>query len=134
MYCMYCGTKAEPGDLFCANCGAKLSAPQPIRLSPEPSAPQTETVSFRSAPYTAPRPVQQPRQEARPEEPKRKNAAVAFLLCFLFGIFGAHQFYAGRWIKGILYLFTFGLFGIGWLVDLILILAGRFKDRDGNYL
>ena len=64
----------------------------------------------------------------------RKNKWVAFLLCLLFGILGVHYFYVGRVGWGILYIFTFGFFGIGWLIDLIKILCGTFRDRDGAYL
>ncbi|MFR8462077.1 MAG: TM2 domain-containing protein [Ruthenibacterium lactatiformans] len=35
------------------------------------------------------------------------------------GYFGAHKFYEGKVGMGVLYLFTLGLFGIGWFVDLI---------------
>ena len=52
-----------------------------------------------------------------------KDKWVAFILCFFFGIFGAHCFYEGRTGAGLLRLFTVGLFGIGWLVDLITILT-----------
>lgn len=38
-------------------------------------------------------------------------------LAFL-GLFGVHRFYMGKFITGIIYLFTGGLFGIGWLYDL----------------
>ncbi|MFV0503509.1 MAG: NINE protein [Lachnospirales bacterium] len=51
-----------------------------------------------------------------------KNKWVAFLLCLFIGFLGAHKFYEGKMIFGILYLFTFGLFGIGVIIDLILIL------------
>lgn len=46
----------------------------------------------------------------------------SFLLCLFFGYFGAHKFYEGRTKKGILYLLTFGLLGIGWMVDIVVIL------------
>ena len=45
---------------------------------------------------------------------------VGYLL-WLLGCFGAHRFYFGKQITGIIWLFTFGLLGIGWLVDLFLI-------------
>ncbi len=48
-----------------------------------------------------------------------KDRTVAILLCFFLGAFGAHHFYEGRKGKGILYLFTLGLFGFGVLFDLI---------------
>ena len=40
---------------------------------------------------------------------------------WLFGFTGSHRFYYGRRVSGTVYFFTFGLLGIGWLVDLFLI-------------
>lgn len=47
-----------------------------------------------------------------------KSKGTAYLLWFFLGIFGAHCFYLGKVGKGILYLFTLGLGGIGLLYDL----------------
>ena len=63
-----------------------------------------------------------------------KNKWVAFLLCFFLGGFGFHRFYVGKVGTGILYLFTLGLFGIGAIVDCIMILCGSFKDKYGYKL
>lgn len=52
-----------------------------------------------------------------------KNKWVSFTLCLLFGYFGVHKFYEGKIGMGLLYLFTIGLFGFGWLVDIFLILG-----------
>jgi TM2 domain-containing membrane protein YozV len=57
-------------------------------------------------------------------------AAAAFLP--VFPVFGLHRFYAGKVGTGILWLLTFGLLGIGQLVDLILIAAGSFNDVSGR--
>lgn len=51
-----------------------------------------------------------------------KNKWVAVLLCLFLGVIGAHKFYEGKIGMGILYLFTAGLFGIGAVVDLIMLL------------
>lgn len=62
-----------------------------------------------------------------------KDTAVAYLLwlvCFL-GLCGVHRFYAGKWITGIIWLLTGGLFFIGQLIDLALIpgMIRRANDR-----
>lgn len=51
-----------------------------------------------------------------------RNKWVAFFLCLFLGVFGIHKFYEGKKGMGILYLFTLGLFGLGWLIDLIVLL------------
>lgn len=61
--------------------------------------------------------------------PKSKNFAL--ILCIFLGFFGAHQFYVGKTGKGILYLFTFGLVGFGWIIDIIAIASGAFEDANG---
>lgn len=48
-----------------------------------------------------------------------KKLAEAYILGIPFGLFGAHHFYLRRKFFGILYVFTFGLFGIGYLYDLV---------------
>ena len=56
------------------------------------------------------------------------------IICVLLGVVGGHQFYVGNIGKGLLYVFTGGLFGIGWLIDIICLLMGTFKDSNGRVL
>lgn len=60
-----------------------------------------------------------------------KDWKVALLLCIFIGAYGGHHYYMGNIGKGLLYTFTVGLFGIGWIIDIILIATGNFKDRYG---
>ena len=59
----------------------------------------------------------------------RKSKTTALLLCIFLGGLGAHRFYVGKGGTGILYLFTAGLFGIGWIIDIIRIVTGSFRDE-----
>ena len=43
---------------------------------------------------------------------------IGWLLLVFLGIFGAHRFYMGRYISGIVWFLTGGLFLVGWLYDL----------------
>ena len=63
-----------------------------------------------------------------------KSRIGALVICIFFGGFGIHYFYVGRIGMGLLYMFTLGLFGIGWFIDIIRIACGTFRDRQGCYL
>jgi TM2 domain-containing membrane protein YozV len=54
-----------------------------------------------------------------------------FFLCLFLGGFGAHRFYTGKIKSGLLQLVTLGGCGIWPLVDLIVILLGKFEDKSG---
>jgi TM2 domain-containing membrane protein YozV len=57
------------------------------------------------------------------------SKAIGYLL-WIFGFMGAHRFYYGRQITGTIWFFTFGLLGIGWIIDLFLIPSmDRAADR-----
>lgn len=62
----------------------------------------------------------------------KKNWVVTLLLCLFLGGIGAHRFYVGKIGTGILQLITCGGCGIWSLIDLIIIIMGKFTDNDGN--
>ena len=63
-----------------------------------------------------------------------KNKITALLLCIFLGGLGIHRFYVGKIGTGIVWLLTGGVFGIGWIVDIIMIAVDKFKDKQGNIL
>ena len=104
-FCPKCGVRLPAGVAYCPRCGA----PAPV-ASPYPGpVPWDSGVS----PY---------------------NRLVALLLCIFVGALGIHRFYVGKIGTGILWLCTAGAFGIGVLVDLILICTGNFTDQYGRPL
>jgi TM2 domain-containing membrane protein YozV len=65
-----------------------------------------------------------------PAAPSDKRILPAALLCFFFGVFGAHRFYVGKIGTAFLQLFTLGGCGIWAMIDFILIVTGSFRDED----
>ena len=64
-----------------------------------------------------------------------KNALILLLVCVFAGVYGGHKFMERRFVLGILYLFTFGLFGIGWFIDVVrygINLAVEWKSSGGE--
>lgn len=51
---------------------------------------------------------------------KTHSKVIGYIL-WIFGFLGAHRFYYGKPITGAIWLFTFGLLGVGWIIDLFLI-------------
>ncbi|HEV2239062.1 MAG TPA: TM2 domain-containing protein [Ktedonobacterales bacterium] len=74
------------------------------------------TQPFPGQPYIAPSPP--------------KDWFVTLILGLFLGWFGVHRFYTGKVGTGILMLFTFGGYGIWWLIDLIMISTGAFTDKQ----
>lgn len=53
-----------------------------------------------------------------------------FIITLLFGWLGVHKFIQKKYVLGILYLFTFGLFGIGWFIDIIISFARMLNGEQ----
>lgn len=53
-------------------------------------------------------------------------------ILWIFGFTGSHRFYYGRPVTGCIWFFTFGLFGLGWLIDVFLI-PGMDRGADRKY-
>jgi len=54
-------------------------------------------------------------------------------LLWIFGFIGAHRFYYGKQISGVIWFFTLGLFFIGWIIDLLLI-PGMSRQADRRFI
>ena len=112
-YCKHCGEVIDKDCIICPKCGKQV---EELKSSDSDKniIINNNNVATSSSAATA--------VNAGMGYGKPKSKWTAFILCLLLGFFGAHKFYEGKAGMGILYIFTGGLFGIGWLVDLITLL------------
>ena len=111
-YCKHCGEVIDSDCVVCPKCGKQVEQLKNdqsnviINNNASASAAASAAASASAPTYVTGKP---------------KNKWVAFLLC-LFTLCG-HKFYEGKFGMGVLYLCTLGLFGVGWIIDLIKILG-----------
>lgn len=71
-------------------------------------------------------------EKNNPKEISDKDWGSTLLLCIFTGVIGGHNFYVGKNGKGLVYLLTGGILGIGTLIDFLNLLTGDFKDANGK--
>lgn len=111
-FCKFCGEKIPERAVVCVHCGCQV---EEIKHTEQPNVVINNTNTNANANINA--------NVNAALGVYAKNKWVAFLLCLFLGYLGAHKFYEGKVGMGILYLFTFGLFGIGWFFDCIALLS-----------
>ena len=109
-YCNHCGEMIDKDCVICPKCGKQVEELK--TADPSKNIVINNNVSA-SASATA-------TNVGGVGYGRQKNKWVSLLLC-IFTLCG-HKFYEGKAGMGILYLFTGGLFGIGWIVDIISLL------------
>ncbi len=67
----------------------------------------------------------------RAPEVSERSRSVALVLGVLGGWAGLHRFYTGRTESGIYMAITLGGLGVWWLYDLVVLVAGEFRDAEG---
>lgn len=65
--------------------------------------------------------------EKENKEKQKKDIIIQLIICILLGVIGGHKFYKGNIKIGVLYLFTGGLLGIGWIIDIIKLINKLIK-------
>lgn len=107
-FCKFCGAKMPMDAVLCTSCGRQVeelksaSTGQPNIVINNSNTNTNVNGGFAGG--------------------RMKNKWVAVLLCLFLGYLGAHRFYEGKILTGILYLFTLGLFGVGAVIDFIILL------------
>ena len=111
IYCSTCGQQIAKVARACPFCGAPVyqnlprEVPQQIIINNNAN---TVQAGYGYGPV--------------PAGLRAKDKWIALLLWFFLGYVGAHKFYEGKILMGIVYILTVGLFGIGWVVDFFVLL------------
>src|SRR5262249_31447616 len=66
-----------------------------------------------------------------PRPPAKRRLWLAYVVWLILGVVGGHRFYLGHYFTGFIYLISGGLYGIGWLVDGVMLpwIVRRVNDR-----
>lgn len=99
-FCKFCGKKIPKDVIICTICGRQVEYLQE----------NSQTNIYYEYP------------DMEDSDKNCKNKYVSLLLCIFLGAIGAHKFYEGKILLGIIYLLTGGLLGVGWVVDIFIIL------------
>ncbi len=105
-FCEFCGNKVASDAVVCTKCGKQLKE---LKTDENKSSPQVIINNSNTVNNVVGK--------------KECNKWTSLLLCIFLGFLGGHKFYEGKVGMGILYIFTVGLFGIGVIIDLIVILC-----------
>ena len=104
-FCKFCGEKIPMDAVVCVKCGRQVEELRGGGQGGNVPPVIVHNTNVNNAYYG-----------------RMRNKWAALILCFFLGYLGAHKFYEGKAGMGILYLFTVGLFGIGMLIDFIVLL------------
>lgn len=108
-FCKFCGEKIAEDAVMCIHCGRQveqLKGEQPQVIINNTNTNTNTNVN----------------RNIGNGYGKQKDKWISLLLCAFLGGLGAHKFYEGKVGLGVLYLFTLGLFGIGVIIDFIVLL------------
>lgn len=114
-FCKYCGEKIPVDSIVCPKCGRQ------VEQSENSSGGITINNAATSSASSSASATAQNVNQSEERKPKKIDKMTALMMCIFGGWLGVHKFYEGKVGLGILYLLTFGLFGIGWIIDIIII-------------
>ena len=106
-YCKHCGELIDYECIICPKCGKQVE--RIMQQTPNVRIYNTNNANASAINHIV-------------HVGKRKDKWVSFFLCLFLGYFGAHKFYEEKIGMGLIYLFTMGLLGVGWIIDLIILL------------
>ena len=108
-FCKECGQKIAKKAVICPHCGCQVEETQQAAPQIVINNSNQNTNSNVNA--------------GLPVGAKLKRKWVSFFLCLFLGYLGAHKFYEEKFGMALVFMFTGGLFGIGWFFNLLSLLG-----------
>lgn len=146
MFCHHCGSQIADDAQRCIHCGS-ATTPRPAGSPSEAPRQAAPGMMFcRNCAAQIPREaylcVHCGVRVGGPLDPIEgalfpdggRSWLVTLLLALLLPLTGFHRFYTGQVGSGLFQLLTAGGFGIWWLIDVVRIAVGSFRDADGRLL
>jgi TM2 domain-containing membrane protein YozV len=130
--CSNCSKEIPDNQPKCPFCGAVQNnsfTGQPTGPSQPPYG-QPADPAYAQPPYGQ-APVYPPYQQQYGQTVQQPDQLVMLIVCFFLGFLGIHRFLTGKIVSGVFMILTLGGLGIWTLIDYILILLGKFNDKNG---
>ena len=123
--CEYCGSLIPDDSYICSGCGAKSAPPE--------KKPEVTEEKENEQPVFVQEVKRMGRSVSKTLSDKNvTNALILFLVTFFLGAFGIHRFIQKKTFTGILWLFTFGLFTIGYGIDCLINFVHLIREILGH--
>lgn len=107
-FCQHCGQTIAKDAVICPHCGCQVQ-----EIASAQAAPANIVINNSNTNTNT---------NINRGMARARSKWVALLLCIFLGFLGAHKFYERRILLGVIYLFTFGLVGIGIFIDFFVLL------------
>ncbi len=127
MYCRNCGNEVADNAVMCVACGVPPKAGKKFCYNCKSETSPDATICMKCG-------VSLKAEDVSPVAGEGKDWLVTLLLSIFLGTLGVDRFYTGHIGLGLLKLITAGGCGIWWIVDVIMIANGSFKDSNGRKL
>lgn len=134
VYCRSCGNIIRKEAEVCPKCGVNRTKPIASEEVYCHSCGEKIKNAAEVCPHCGVRQIKSGSASAAGVGISKKDWMTAFLLSIFLGYFGVDRFYVGKIGTGVIKLLTLGGMGIWYLIDWITVLAGKFTDKEGNFI
>ena len=134
MYCKNCGKEVNEKAEICTSCGVRPLTEKKFCQECGSETKENQEICVKCGVRLISDKKNEDRNNELTNQVGDKDWTTTLLLAFFLGVFGVHRFYTGYTMIGFVQLLTFGGCGIWYVIDIITILRGKYKDSDNLLL